>query len=376
MTAYKQPIFHKRFLIAIRMNLQVIDLQNTLWLETLQKLRHDIYHTPEYVYIESRRTQTTPKACLIVDHEKIFFVPYLVRKCDDILAEESLITDIYDVISPYGYGGILLSEAGSSTPGFADFAMNELKRVLRTQNICSAFLRLHPILNHHFKEIFHPGTFTDNGKTISVDLTLSESQIWAHTRKGHQSTINKCKRLGFTAKIVAFEDYLDDLLAIYEETMNRVSANKSYYFDYDYYTLLSKLGHNINLGIVELEGEIACASLFFECGGIVQAHLGGTKNKFLHQSPFNLLLHYVRLWAKERGNEFLHLGGGVGGSKEDSLYTFKSGFSRQKHNFMTLRLITDEEKYQYLVDLRAKALKIQAEELLNSYFFPAYRSIK
>ncbi len=356
------------------MKLQVIDSQNPLWLETLQKVRHDTYHTPEYLDIESKRTQTTPNAFLLVDDEKIFFAPYLLRSCNDILTEETIVSEIFDGISPYGYGGILLNEAGANSPDFPDFAMNELKNALRAQNVCSAFFRLHPILNHNFKEIFSPGTFTDNGETVSVDLTLSESQIWAHTRKGHQSTINKCKRLGFTVRIVEFEEYLDEFIAIYEETMNRVVAKELYYFNNDYYTQLPKLGDKIHLGIVELEGEIASAGLMFECCGIVQGHLAGTKDKFLHQSPFSLQLHYTRLWAKERGNEFLHLGGGLGGSKEDSLYTFKSGFSRQRHNFLTLRLITDEEKYRYLVDIRAKALNTQAEELLNSNFFPAYRS--
>lgn len=354
------------------MNLQVIDLQNPLWGQTLQKLRHDTYHLPEYVYIESRRTQTTPEAFLIVDDEKIFFIPYLLRKCNDIVAEELITQETFDVVSPYGYPGILLNEAAASTPGFPDFAMNELRCVLRNKGVCSAFFRLHPILNHNFNEIFNSGTFTANGETVSVDLRLSEPQLWAHTRRGHQSTINKCKRVGFTARMVSFREYINEFIAIYEDTMSRLGADQAYYFNRDYFVGLLNLSDKIHLCIVELEEQIISACLFFECCGIVQAHLGGTRTEFLNQSPFNLLLDYVRFWAKKRGNEFLHLGGGVGGSK-DSLYTFKTGFSRQRHNFLTLRLITDERKYQHLVELRAKFLNNQVEELLKSNFFPAYR---
>lgn len=355
------------------MSLQILDLLNPLWSQTLQKLRHDIYHLPEYADLESRRTQTVPEAFLIVDGEKKFFVPYLLRQCDDIL-ETSITQKVFDVISPYGYPGILLSEGAASTPGFPDFALGELRQLLRSKEVCSAFFRLHPILSNHFNEIFEPGTFTANGETISVNLTLSESQIWAHTRKGHQSTINKCKRVGLTARIVSFVEYFDEFMEIYEETMNRVQAKQSYYFSHDYFIDLSKLSEKVHLCIVESEKQVACASLFFESCGIVQAHLGGTRTKFLNQSPFNLLLDYVRLWAKERGNEFLHLGGGVGGFK-DSLYTFKAGFSRQRHSFLTLRLIVDQEKYDYLVHLRARSLNIQPEELLKSNFFPAYRAL-
>ena len=356
------------------MDIQIIDLQNhSSWSQILQKLRHDLYHLPEYVAIEAKRTKTIPEAIVIADGEKIFLAPYLLRSCDDILPQESN-QKIFDVVSPYGYPGILLSEAAINTPEFANQALNKFKHILRQKNVCAAFFRMHPILNHNFEQIFPPDTFTANGETVSVDLTLSESQIWAHTRKGHQSTINKCKRLGFTGRIVSYTQYINEFIAIYEETMNRVKAKESYYFNSDYFEDLAKLGEKIHLCLIELDNEIASACLFFECCGIVQAHLGGTKNKFLNFSPFNLMLDYVRYWAKERGNQFLHLGGGIGGSTEDSLYIFKSGFSRQKHNFMTLRLIIDEEKYSYLVRCRAKALNKQSsEEIINSDFFPAYR---
>ncbi len=354
------------------MNLQVIDWQNPLWMQTLQKLRHDVYHLPEYLYLEAKKNKTIPEALLIVDGDKIFFVPYLLRRCDDIIGQESKTKDIFDVLSPYGYSGILLSEAAANSPVFANFAINQLKYLLREKGVGSAFFRLHPILSHNFHTLFNTGTFTEIGTTVSVDLKLSDSQIWAHTRRGHQSTINKCKRLGFTARMVDSGQYINEFTEIYDETMNRVQAHKSYYFNHQYFADLLKIGKNLHLCIVELEDEIAAACLFFESCGIVQAHLGGTKTKFLHQSPFNLLLDYARYWAKERGNEFLHLGSGVGGVK-DSLYHFKAGFSRQRHNWLKLGIITDEEKYNYLVELRAKSLRIEVEKLLQTSFFPAYR---
>lgn len=355
------------------MNTQIIDLKSSLWKQTLQKLHHDVYQLPEYVALDARRTQTTPEAFLTTDSEKIFFIPYCLRSCNNVLTSEPKIQGNFDLVSPYGYPGILLNEAAINSPDFLSCTINELKNLLQERGICSAFLRLHPILNQNFDQIFQSVDFKVDGETISVDLTLSESQIWAHTRKGHQSTINKCKRIGMSGRMVDFRHYMNEFIAIYEETMNRVGASQAYYFSRNYFENLSKLDEHIHLGIVELNNEIICASLFFESCGIVQAHLGGTKTKFLKQSPFNFLLHHVRLWAKERGNKYLHLGGGIGGSNSDSLYKFKSGFSKQRHTFLTLRLITDEEKYHYLVDLKAKALNIQPKQLLESGFFPAYR---
>ena len=358
------------------MNLEIIDCLNPLWEETLKGLKHDVYHLPEYNYLEAKRTNTSAKAFLLKDGERIFFVPYLLRSCNDIIAKPSKIIDIFDVTSAYGYPGILLSEAAANTSGFADAAINEFKYQLKSKGVCSGFFRIHPILGNNFEHIFQSGTFTKLGETISVDLTLAESEIWAQTRRGHQSTINKCRRSGMKGKIVPLAEYMDEFKAIYLDTMNRVKAKDFYYFDDIYFYDLLKLGDKIHLCLVDLEDEdeFIAACLVFECCGIVQTHLGGTKTQFLRKSPFNFLLHYVRLWAKERGNKYMHIGGGVGGSKTDSLYHFKSGFSRQRHNWQILRLVTDEEKYHYVLETRAKELNIPVENLLESNFFPAYRA--
>ena len=137
---------------------------------------------------------------------------------------------------------------------------------------------------------------------------------------------------------------------------------------------IGSYGKWVHLSVVELNDEIVCVGLYTECCGIVQNLFSATKTEFLNGSPNSLKIDFVRLCAKKRGNEVLHLGGGVGASK-DTLYDFKASFSKESQKFLTIRLIIDEEKYHHLVELRAKSLNIQAEELLKSNFFPAYRYI-
>lgn len=358
----------------MNLQVQILELTNDLWLQTLQEIPHDFYHLPEYVYLESKRTDSIPEAILITEGEKKFFVPYLLRKCNDILFEELQLADVFDVISPYGYPGILLSKAAINAPEFPNAALDAMKQEFFSRGICSAFFRLHPILNDSFTEVFKTGTFQLTGETVSVDLSLPN--LWSHTRKGHRSTINKCKRLGMVAKMVPFQDYLDEFIAIYEETMQRVNARTGYYtFNSEYFTHMNDLlGFNLHLCIVQYENQVACAGLYTECCGIVQSTLGGTRNQFVHLSPGSLETDHARYWAQERGNKFLHLGGGVGGSTEDSLFVFKAGFSQLNHKFLTSQLIIDEDKYHYLVELKAKLLGKTAAQLLHSNFFPAYRS--
>jgi Acetyltransferase (GNAT) domain len=355
------------------MNIEILQPQDLRWRETLSQLRHDVYHLPDYVEIEARRNNAQAEAIAITQEENIFFVPYLLRNCEDAVGLLGSTDKCFDVLSPYGYPGFLWHEAASGFSDFVPRAIQGLQDTLKSRGVCSAFFRLHPILSDRQSDAFDASSFIDNGETVSIDLTLTEGELWAHTRKGHQSTINKCKRLGLTSRVIPFFDYRDEFLAIYNETMDRVVAKDAYYFDRDYFSGLLNLGDRLHLGIVEMEGRVICASLFFECCGVVQAHLGGTKTEFLKYSPFNLLLNDMRLWAKARGNTFLHLGGGIGGSKEDKLYTFKSGFSRQRHRFVTARFIIDPEKYRQMVDLRAQRLGVSATQLLETNFFPAYR---
>ncbi|MEG3919864.1 peptidoglycan bridge formation glycyltransferase FemA/FemB family protein [Microcoleus sp. T3_A4] len=358
------------------MNTQIIDLTDNLWLETLSKLRHDIYHLPEYVYLESLRNKAAAEAILIFEADKIFFLPYFGRHCDGLVEENLATEDFFDVVSPYGYPGIVLSEAAAKDREFVKLAMNQLISALRAKGVCSAFFRLHPILNQGFEEILDTEICKITGETISIDLRLSEAKIWQQTQKSQRKQISRCKRDGFTARMVPLIPYVDEFTQVYHETMRRASSVEYYYsFDSNYFLQLAEaLGEKLHLCLIELNNQIASAGLYTECCGIVQSTFGGTRTKFLKQSPNSLRVDYARSWAKERGNDFLHLGGGVG-SYKDGVYNFKATFSEQRHNFLTMRLILDEEKYRYLVKLRAKSLNTETEELLNSNFFPAYRSI-
>ena len=357
------------------MNLHIIKIDDPLWLETLEKLHYDIYHLPQYVYLESIRTNTIPEAILIEYGSKIFFVPYLLRNIGQKDRKSVLKNNYFDAISPYGYPGLLLSDSALKSTDFIKKAINEFVCKLKSQNICSVFLRLHPILNNELNRSLLDCGCEVTGETVSIDLKLSKEEIWQHTKPNHRNKINRCKRRQFTAKIVEFKDYLPEFCEIYYETMDRVKASKSYYFDKFYFTYLAtELADKVHLAIVESkDSEIACAGLFTECNGIVQYHLGGTKNKHLKEAPSKLMFDYVRYWAKERGNELLHLGGGLGGSKDDNLFRFKAGFSKQRHTYLTMRLITEEKKYTALTVLQAEKLNIAPDKLLKSGFFPAYR---
>jgi Acetyltransferase (GNAT) domain len=357
------------------MDVEIILPSSPSWDLTINELSHDFYHLPSYALLESARINAIPQGIIIRDGNRCFFLPYLLRSCNDI--HKTLKSDIYDIISPYGYPSFIINDAARDLD-FLNSCFKTLKNTWHEQNICSAFIRLHPIINSYIFKPFPPewSFIHTHSDTIVCDLQLTEEQIWQQTRESHRTKINKLKRLGFQAKIKAVENIscLDSFIQVYEETMSRVGAKNSYLFKKEYFqNLTHALGQKLHLCEIEVKDQIVAACLITEYRGIVQYHLGGTKDEFIKQSPSTLMFDYIRSWAKERNNNFLHLGGGVGNAK-DSLYHFKSGFSKSTKPFMTMRMVVNESTYNQLIKSSASNSNFSSLEISKSPFFPAYRA--
>jgi hypothetical protein len=121
---------------------------------------------------------------------------------------------------------------------------------------------------------------------------------------------------------------------------------------------------------VRIGESIACAGLYSEVCGIVQAHLGGRRVETTTIAPMKLMTHFVRCWAKERGNRLFHLGGGLG-AKHDSLFFYKCGFSSLRGEFLTWRAVLRADTYQALVAQWPRMAGEKSE--FSDDFFPAYR---
>jgi hypothetical protein len=354
------------------MRFNILDINSIEYDKILRDLDHDVYHLSDYILAEAKRINAQAEIIHISEGENQFLLPYLLRKCPSLTRPEYS-TVCYDAVSPYGYPGFLLSQANPKQLSFLAGALQLLIEALRSRQVCSLFVRLHPILNTPLCKQLNHCCIQFGGTTVSINLKLTEAEQWRQVQPSRRTRINRCKRSGCETIISAFLPvHIPLFMDIYQDTMDRLEANESYYFRPDYYEVLAHLNPYFFICIIQQKNQPICAGLFTECCGIVQFHLSGTKTEFLPLSPSSLMLDEVRLWAKARGNYIFHLGGGLG-SHEDSLFQFKASFSQQRHEFCTLRLITDLERYQNLVQTAAKQAEIPPEELLKTDFFPAYR---
>jgi Acetyltransferase (GNAT) domain len=328
------------------------------WVSFLAETLHDFYHLPQYVALCAAQERGEALALHVTDARSRLLLPLIVRSIPG--------GDGFDATSPYGYPGPLSN--GPRDPTFIRRAMAAGMPVLRDAGVVSAFVRLHPLLN-----AIPPlgiGTLVRHGETVSVDLTLPNETLWAQTRMNHRRDIRETIRLGYMARMDGAWDHYETFKRLYQITMQRRAAARYYFFEEAYFDgLRDALGESLHLCVVEKDGVIAAAGLFVETNGIVQYHLSGTDDAFRMIQPTKLMMHFVRGWAKNRGNRVFHLGGGVGGAN-DSLLQFKVGFSPLRHTFSTLRMVIDEPRYRRLVAARDPSLD---PEVLGGYF-PPYRS--
>ena len=200
----------------------------------------------------------------------------------------------------------------------------------------SVFSRLHPLFVQR-PLLTGLGNFAVS-QTVAIDLTLSAVAQRSLFRRDHRRQINRLRRSDVTCVQDAERAYLGEFRSIYYETMRRVGAAERYFFPATYFDRLAQaLGSRLRHFVCFQDNRAILAGLFVVCQGILQYHLGGTRDAALALAPLKLLLDEVRLWATDQGLRVFHLGGGATRQPDDSLLFFKKGFSDRTHEFAAWR---------------------------------------
>lgn len=326
------------------------------WMEALKRIRHDTYHLPEYVVVEAELMKGRPRAFIYSEGAFSLLVPLVVREVPGG-------GGFHDATSPYGYPGPV-SNAAIEEQAFWQRACAALVATLRTHSLVSCFIRMNPLFETPLNVLGSFGWVEQHSQTVAIDLMKSDDEVWAGYRLNHRRQIRRARDRGL-AFVMDDWSLLPVFEKLYHETMRRVGAHPSYFFDSRYFMrLLDALGEHVHLASVALDGVILGGGLFFERDGVVQFHLGATRDDALALQPSKLMFDEVQRWCRHRGVRALHLGGGVE-RNGNPLFHFKAGFSRWWLDFYTWRLVLDEAHYKDLCADRGVTL--------HGDFFPAYR---
>lgn len=268
---------------------------------------------------------------------------------------------LFDLVTPYGYGGWLFE--GDRDSHF----FNEYEKWCQANNIVSEFIRFHPVLqNQNGLEGFYE--VLPLGETILMDLA-SEDDIWANLTSKNRNMIRKAQKNGLVVEHGWNRELLEQFRLIYNQTMDADHADAYYYFDSEFYDALCLgMKDGAELFYCKFGDKVITASVMLSVNGFMSYHLSGSIREYRNLAPTNLLLYEAAVWGARNGCQGLHLGGGVG-SSEDSLFSFKKSFMRHERGrcrFHIGRKIHMEDIYCDLVSMR--------EELPENDFFPRYRA--
>ncbi len=327
------------------------------WGDALKEVRSfDFYHTFDYHQISKTRAE---EAVLISyrDRKSIILLPLLLRRIFD--------SDYYDATSVYGYAGPLGVNIDN---GFDAKRFQEcLDDYFLEKKVVAVFSRLNPYIPEQDALLSGIGVIKSIGNVVNIDITKTPEAQRSAYRRDTRSRVNKARRL-CSVRLARGPKDIEAFVNIYRETMEKLDADDSYFFDKEYFfNFLECEGFktDILLAIHNDTGDITAGSMFVKTNDIVQYHLSGTKTEYMKIAPARLLLDEMRLMATKQGYRYFNLGGGYK-NREDPLFDFKSSFSDDYKSFKIWTHVVDREKYREFTVLS------KVEE--NNDFFPAYRA--
>ena len=276
----------------------------------------------------------------------------------------------YDAATPYGYGGVLpLGPAGSLGSDPAS-EVRQLRDWCVTNGVVCCLLRLHPLLGGPDQL---SGTddvgIREHGPTTAVDPRRidSASGRLEGMSKGRKADLTIARR-ELELSWEAGDDALESFRAVYDGAMERLGAGEFYLFPPEYYRVLREgLGERLGVALALHDGAPVGGALFLADRRFAHYHLSGTTDAGRELKAGTLLVHAGAEWARTRGSELLHLGGGTSGA--DSLFSFKKSFGGDTFAYAFATLVADPERYDALVARRSEEPEPPRPE-----FFPAYRA--
>ncbi len=333
--------------------------QRSEWNRLLEGAR-DVYFTPEYAGLWTPIEGGEPLLFAWEDELGRFLCPFRKRRIPGA-------DGLHDITSDYGYGGPLLLPAEPSTaPELATRAVRAFDDACAELGVVAEFTRFHPLVdNASLLESTHHPVFCN--ETAWVDLSLTEALIWRQVRKGHRYDIRKAERLGVAIRVGDSAEDARTCYRLYERSMTAVGARPYYLFGADFFaSTMEQLAGDAVILLAELGGEAIAAAMFLYGDRYCHYHFSGMDRRHASHTPNKLLMFRAIQWARERGLEKLHLGGGFGGADDDSLMRFKTGFTKQRASFHIARRVHDAEAYGRLCAQAGVAAE-------TTGWFPAYR---
>ncbi|MCC8036168.1 MAG: GNAT family N-acetyltransferase [Rikenellaceae bacterium] len=341
--------------------LEIIETEDNRWDNIVTSFKnYDVYYLKGYLLPFCIHGDGIPQLLYYENNGLRGICAVLKRAIQD--------TGLFDVTTPYGYGGFIWE--GDITDDNIRIFTNIFHCKMVENNIVSGFFRYHPILENA-NAVRSSLPVTDLGETIDISLE-SEEIIFANFTSQNRNKIRKAIKNDVTVSSGKGKELFDKFIPIYYATMDRDNASTYYYFSREFFEAIdTRLKDNYRIFYACHEDKIISASLILYANKFIHYHLSGSLAEYRSLAPTNLLLYEAAKWGSRNGFTRFHLGGGLG-SKDDRLLDFKRSFNRNSSNRFSIgKMIFDMDNYNKLI---ADRVKYNPDFDIEASFFPLYRA--
>lgn len=342
------------------MKFEVIGFEDKQLWEKITK-NGEIYYQWQYMDAFEKNSDGIPKLAYAEKDNKYVYNAFFVRNIEKDLNLETDKANYFDIITPYGYGGIFCTNKDKE---LLEYFFKEFENYCKNNKIVSEFVRLSPFLSN-YSNYDNRYDIKNISKTVYMKLDNSE-QIWNDLESRCRNTIRKAQKNNLVIKSGFNKEKMDEFIQIYNETMKRDNADGYYFFKNDFFdSILENLKNFARIYTVYYENKPISSSIILYNGKSAHYHLSGTLSEYMNLGANNLSLYEIALDLCDRGYKSFHLGGGYGGDNSP-LLKFKKSFNKfGELDFYIGKKIWNKDQYNRLCKQRG----------INEVdgFFPAYR---
>lgn len=297
--------------------------------------KKSFYYSPDYL-IEDVKNKNGLEICFFIFQEanNVFYHVFYKGRV--------LNTSLFDIQSPYGYGGPIII----GDEKFKRRVTDKYLEWCKDNNILVEFIRFHPMLKN--EETYY-GEKVFNRSTVYINLR--ESSIIKSFSTRVRTAIKKAKKNNVTISFLKNNVNIDAFIEIYNKLMTDKHTTETYFFDKDYYINLLKNPATVLVSALDVNKNIIASSMFFLNEKISEYHLSASTEVGKELSATHLILYEFAEYAKKHNCEFLYLGGGNSSEENNSLLFFKKGFSKKELPYYIGYTIHFEKMY---ADLKEK----------------------
>lgn len=342
--------------------IEILDAsQRDEWQALLDEIgADDVYFSPDYVHINEQASGGTAECFVYRNGNAVIAYPYLRRSIDG--------HDMFDLTSPYGFGGYVTAAGQEDMAGFT----TAFRAFCRETNVVSEFIRYHPFFENHRYATDDSLDVSEHQLVVAADLDQTPPDLAASMAKDARKKIRRAGKSGITITHDADWEGYQEFMALYDRTMTKKGASQFYHFSSDFFAnLKDKLANRCALFIARLDGRMVGGLLIFHGPVYAYNYLSCSDYDYTNLGTNDALQFAALEWARDRGIRRYLLGGGLKG--EDSLFQFKAKFSPGRSRFFIGRRIHLPDAYRDLCVERMKALESDAEAFFAQTWFPLYR---